>query len=920
VRGFYDDGLARDLGGLSPRAWACVGAGFAREDLKAGLLARGIAFSGEAVLAPQELALRILRAGGVSAEGTLGGPARQEILRALLADPRIGRHLAELRRLRRQTSFFRRLDRAIQAGRAAFAHAEEGEAQHERLAQAGTRSPVREEVRALARVFDAWLEDRGLWDPPRLLGEAARRLRERGWPEGLRRPERIDWFRAELPEGREQAFWDAVGERVEVRAIGPLKGAPFLFVSHTRHSSEGAGNDACATQKGTEPLLGPFWGWERWHTLDDAAEALAESFARLGPAKWGEQAVLIPDTPSVRRTLARTLASRGIPLADPRDPTRLRWEEGIKWALAPLEAVAGGYERDAVLGWLRQHLFHPELPRWTREIAERGIRQGLGAYAGGKLSAVHSRLGELEAALGGKRGADEFAAAHLGLLRAEAGEREELQWIAPFLEGEWAALAADLARAGFGGRKAPALYWLERLRLRLEEASPPVERHRPAAGVRIYRLSQAPLVEYRRLWLFGLPPDWLAGEGTGDYWYSAREREQLAAEFAVRSGMREREERIAVLDAWLSGAREALVLDAAYDWDGRERESLAPVLADLGLAAADHRPSEPGAHPRWVASHGSSRAAPPREIVLPRHPRAEIQASEVEAYSRCSFLALASKRWRLEDAREAQTELWPDVQGNILHAAVRILLESLQPDGAFARTAREALEEAWALVRPRGLLRGRRLEEYAKRKCVAILEAFVEKESAYRRQSGARVRSLEGPDLRLEYGDFAVVGVPDRIDETDDGLFIQDYKTSASLPYGSDMLERGYRLQLPFYAIAAERQLGRPAIGVQFIHLGRKGDRNKGLLFSRFNGKDAGKLTNLRANNKSLVSVDPSEAWARIGEQLKARAEGYACGRFEVRPVMPKDCERCHAQDLCGQRRTGLAAAGGTGEGESDGD
>ncbi|MFL5815070.1 MAG: hypothetical protein ACJ763_15955, partial [Bdellovibrionia bacterium] len=132
--------------GLRPKAWLCVGSGFSREDIKAELLNQGVGFVGEAITSLDDIARRIvsysrMNAGdgaGISKEHVVGPLARQEILRMLLADRKIAavaQGFPELKKLRRQTGFFRKLDLAIQAGRMAFAHAEEEQVYLERLEQ-----------------------------------------------------------------------------------------------------------------------------------------------------------------------------------------------------------------------------------------------------------------------------------------------------------------------------------------------------------------------------------------------------------------------------------------------------------------------------------------------------------------------------------------------------------------------------------------------------------------------------------------------------------------------------------------------------------------------------------------------------------------------------------------------------------------
>src|SRR5690606_19600278 len=103
-----------------------------------------------------------------------------------------------------------------------------------------------------------------------------------------------------------------------------------------------------------------------------------------------------------------------------------------------------------------------------------------------------------------------------------------------------------------------------------------------------------------------------------------------------------------------------------------------------------------------------------------------------------------------------------------------------------------------------------------------------------------------------------------------DGLFVIDYKTSSSQPSGKDMIESGYRLQLPYYALAAMARYGKPVYGVQFVELTRKGARSKGVFLKRFNGKKEGCLTHTRAYTSIFDVEDPAELWSKAREHVEA--------------------------------------------------
>lgn len=899
---------ASELGGLTPRAWLSVGPGFSREEFKSAALAAGQGLVSEAVTSPPEIAALLL-----GRPKALDGLDRQEILRALLSEPRIAARMTELKRLRRQGNFFRKLDLSIQASRLAAAHPEEEEVYCSRLRERLGENPVREEIRALTRAYEAWLEASALWDPPRLLRAARDEVLERGWPLSVPRPGRIHVFSVQEPESLERSFWEALSSQVEI-AFARKPGPP---------GPPGSGDEAEAAgeARGAERA-----DWELWHTIDDAAERLAESLAGAraqDEAALDGHAVLIADTAPVRRSLKRALAAWGIPEADPRDPNRLQWDEAIKRAFLPLEAVGRGFERETVVSLAQSGILGTPDPKWNGDIAARGIRMGLASYSGGALAPLHARLSELQERLsppGRRQSCAELAAAHLSILRGMGWSDREL-WVVPFFEGAWRRFEESMRLVGLGDRRAPLLYWLERFRERVSQMPSPVERHKPRHGIRVFRMQQLPLLEadsLRRLWILGMPSQWLSAEAAGDHFYGEREREILSAEFGVRSGIQVRRERLLALRAWVGLAQRVTVLDSAHDFDGRERESIGPVLGEVARALGmpglfPEEPAEQGSHARWLASHGARRPLPPQEIELDPHSRDEISASTLERYSRCPFQALAFDRWRARDLREPDTDLWPDVRGTLLHEAVRLLLESRTDDGVLALSTDEAIDRAWRLKPPMGLIRSRRLEAHIRRKLRRTLEAFRAKEQEYFDRAGARVLELDDVVLRWDAGPYRIVGTPDRIDLTDEGLFVMDYKTSAGQPNGTEMLEKGYRLQLPFYALAAGRQYGRPVIGVQFVELTSAAGRGSGIFFQPWNGKEKGKLTKVRSNSKSLLPGTPEDAWSRLEESVRAHAEAFLAGRFAALPKKPeKECDRCAASDLCGFRRK-------AGDGEAEG-
>ena len=921
-----------EFSGLRPRAWICLGPGYGREELKSVFFEQGQALGAEVLTRVEGLAARIL---GVNEERVLAGPARQEVLRFILAQSSVLTLMPEMRRLRRQSGFFRKLDRSVQAGRMAWTHADEREVHEERLLEKVGENQVRTEVQKLAFIYEQWLSAEGLWDPPMLLRASIERLQSGEGTAGAL-PQAIFRLSAQTPESLERSFWEVLAREVECVDLAREEAAALADANDSAEGVAGADadDDRSADDRSvataSAPPSGPEFHWTRWHTLDDAAEALAEHLATLEPEFLAQHTILIPDQTAVRRSMRRALQAHGVPLSDPRDPMRLRFEESLKRALAPLEVVSGRFERRAVIAYA-QMLGQAATSKggalpagsadqallWVKEIHSRGVRIGLEGYQGGKLTALYAELTRLHERLGGKLTLADFTSRWIEeIAEAKWLEESEKRWLAPWLDRLLGEMAKDVARVGLGSRRAPPLFWMERIAERIDQATPPIERSKPRFGVTLSRLGQAPLKGTQHLHLLGLPPQWISGDGVGDLWYPDRERELLGSEFQLRSSRTVREERVRLLQGWATATDAHLeIWDAIYDWDGRERESLLPLFRETGWT--DRVPAEAedrGAHPRWIPSFGSLRPAPPTQVKLPSLLQAgvsKISATELEHMSRCGFTGLAKGRWRLFDLREAEPELWPDVRGNILHLAVQRLLESRDADGNFARDPESALEEAWQTERPRGLLRGERLEQLARRKMLEVLQAFCVAERDYVSRAHTRVSSLEGPALRWKSAHgVEVTGIPDRIDEHPEGLFILDNKSSSALPKGQDMIGLGYRLQLPFYALAVQEQLGKPVIGLQFVELNRKAGRSSGLFFSQWNGKEEGNLTYARGNSRSLVKTSPEDAWSKIREHVESAVGAYVDGCYDVKPKLPSECTDCAYRDLCGRNRQGAPAEG----------
>src|SRR5690606_38720211 len=211
------------LSGLDPTTWIVVEPGISREEVKEYYLSRGIAFVSTAI---QDVSgfCRWILGPLVDPKRVLGTPSRQEVLRRILSDREFSEVLPEIRRLKRQRDFYRKLDRTIQSARMTFVSPQEREAQEERLRMTSTQpAGVRREVALVIEAYEAWLAESRAWDTPRLLLAAIGALSS---PEvELAFPPRIVVLSAKRGESRGEALWEALakrgsfGEAVEVERI-----------------------------------------------------------------------------------------------------------------------------------------------------------------------------------------------------------------------------------------------------------------------------------------------------------------------------------------------------------------------------------------------------------------------------------------------------------------------------------------------------------------------------------------------------------------------------------------------------------------------------------------------------------------------------------------------------------------------------
>jgi ATP-dependent helicase/nuclease subunit B len=200
------------------------------------------------------------------------------------------------------------------------------------------------------------------------------------------------------------------------------------------------------------------------------------------------------------------------------------------------------------------------------------------------------------------------------------------------------------------------------------------------------------------------------------------------------------------------------------------------------------------------------------------------------------------------------------------------------------------LDEELERTRQRGRTGLDVFADHEVRRLRAELTTFLERDTAFRRETGARPVALEQNIPDQDYGGIRLRGIVDRIDATPDGkrAWVLDYKTGSTRPYegmkDEDPLSGGTKLQLPVYRFAVP-------------------DAEEVEAFYWFISSTGGFGT---------VKFDPSaENMARFEETLRAIIAGVSAGAFppvpgeeDNRPGFSfQNCAYCDFHRLCSTRR-----------------
>jgi len=259
-----------------------------------------------------------------------------------------------------------------------------------------------------------------------------------------------------------------------------------------------------------------------------------------------------------------------------------------------------------------------------------------------------------------------------------------------------------------------------------------------------------------------------------------------------------------------------------------------PAALARGLGAVDER--RRGVFGPWLGGLTVAHEDDVVERLL--HGRS---ASALQDYAVCPFRWFLGRALDVKDLEEpAEDDVSPLERGLLVHAVLEELVGATlgrDPDRAWSDAEHELatslLEKRAKELVAQGKAGRAAVWEVRAAQMRRVLRRLLLSDNAYRKARRATPRAVEmgfglddanaAPvDLVLPSGrEVSLRGSIDRVDVTDSGVVVVvDYKTGKSEKYGefpeegaasgADLTDRGRRLQLPLYAIAARREHGKP--------------------------------------------------------------------------------------------------------------
>ncbi len=270
----------------------------------------------------------------------------------------------------------------------------------------------------------------------------------------------------------------------------------------------------------------------------------------------------------------------------------------------------------------------------------------------------------------------------------------------------------------------------------------------------------------------------------------------------------------------------------------------------------------------------------------------------LKAQALCPFSAFAQYRLCAEGLETPVSGLSARDRGTLVHGALEYLWQDLASLSGLLSRAEDALGEAVrdAVDRSIAMLKEKHPEVFTpaftrleQERLVALMHEWLGLE----RQRGDFSVADREKRIEMVIGGISLKAFADRIDKTDSGLVIIDYKTGTTSE--SDWFsERLTEPQLPLYSTMAAE----PVAGVLFAQVRRGDSRYRGIAFDETVAPGIRGLQAANKNSQVFSSMDEIMNCWRI--KIESLAMEVRRGQAAVAPVSKEiSCRYCDLGPLC---------------------
>jgi putative RecB family exonuclease len=237
---------------------------------------------------------------------------------------------------------------------------------------------------------------------------------------------------------------------------------------------------------------------------------------------------------------------------------------------------------------------------------------------------------------------------------------------------------------------------------------------------------------------------------------------------------------------------------------------------------------------------------------LPQTTNRRLSASAIERYRRCPLSYKLALEWKLPEEPAANMQY-----GAAMHSALLVYFDAIRKG---RRISAEDVVQYFLDEFRKAKIEDALQRHLYERDGTQQLLTFLESPAA---TPHGRVAMLEHT-FQCKIAGTDITGRIDRVDETDDGYVIVDYKTGN--PKSQELADKS--LQLSIYALAMSAS--KPVKSLIFQNMG---------------------------DNTAIISLRPPESLQKAEARIAAAAEGIAEGAFEPKPG--NHCNWCGYRSIC---------------------